>query len=294
MNREMKAVTSRSRTVTRAVLDDLSMIARNAAEKIIMPRFGRLADEDIRTKTSPSDLVTVADVLSEDYIAGQLECLLPGALLIGEECCCTQPARIDEAGRASLAVTIDPIDGTANYAAGLPVFGVMLAVLEYGVPVASVIHDPVTSSSAMALLGEGAWMEDRTGGITPVQAARPFARIEEITGKIAWRTLPVGDTEQADRHLRAMTGLWDLRCAAHEYRLVAGGNGHVLAYSRTCLWDHCPGWLLMHEAGAYGARLNGAPYHPDIAGQGLLYAPNPETWRMVHDALSLLPYHSVK
>lgn len=294
MDNEITTVTSRSRVVTRAVLDDLSTIARNAAEKIIMPRFGRLSNEDIRTKTSPSDLVTVADILSEDYITEELGRLLPQALLIGEERCCTQSACLDEAGQAPLAVTIDPIDGTANYAAGLPVFGVMLAVLEYGVPVASIIHDPVTASSAMALLGEGAWMEDRSGGITSLKVAKPFTHIEEVTGKIAWRTLPVDDAEQADRCLRAMTGLWDLRCAAHEYRMVAGGHGQVLAYSRTCLWDHCPGWLLMHEAGAYGARLNGAPYHPDRAGRGLLYAPNHETWRMVHEALSLLPYHLVK
>lgn len=282
-------VSARSRSVSRAVLEDLSAIARAAASDIIMPRFGCLAAEDIRTKSSPSDLVTVADVLSEDFIAAELGRLLPGALLIGEERCCTRPSLIDGAGQAPLAVTIDPIDGTANYAAGLPVFGVMLAVLEFGVPVASVIHDPVTGSSAMALQGEGAWMEDENGGVTPLRSARPFTRIEEVTGKIAWRTLPVSDADRADRHLRAMTGLWDLRCAAHEYRLVAGGHGQVLAYSRTCLWDHCPGWLLMHEAGACGARLNGAPYHPDIAGRGLLYAPDRRSWKMIHDALSVIP-----
>ncbi|WP_122048894.1 inositol monophosphatase [Asaia bogorensis] len=277
----------RTRTVTRAVLEDISVIARDAATRIIMPRFGRLSEADIRTKSSPSDLVTIADILSEEFIAGELARLLPEAVLIGEERCCTQPALIEQAGRAPLCVTIDPIDGTANYAAGLPVFGVMMAVLEHGVPVASVIHDPVTGSSALALMGEGAWTEDPCGAIHPMQAARPFSRIEDVTGKIAWRTLPMGDTERADQALRSMTGLWDLRCAAHEYRLVAGGHGHVLAYSRTCLWDHCPGWLLMHEAGAYGARLNDVPYHPAVPGRGLLYAPDRASWQMIRDALAL-------
>ncbi|NIE80092.1 inositol monophosphatase [Asaia sp. As-1742] len=277
----------RARTVTRAVLEDLSAIARDAATQIIMPRFGRLSGDDIRTKSSPSDLVTVADLLAEEFIAGQLKSLLPGAVLIGEERCASCPALVDEAGRSPLCVTIDPIDGTANYAAGLPVFGVMMAVLEHGVPVASVIHDPLTRSSALALQGEGAWSEDASGATRPMQAARPFSRIQDVTGKIAWRTLPMGDTERADKNLRAMTGLWDLRCAAHEYRMVAAGHGHVLAYSRTCLWDHCPGWLLMHEAGAYGARLNGASYHPSEPGRGLLYAPDEASWHLLRNALAL-------
>ncbi|GBQ86691.1 inositol monophosphatase family protein [Asaia krungthepensis] len=273
--------------IDRRLLEDLANIARDAATRIIMPRFGRLSEGEIRTKTSPSDLVTVADLLAEEFIANRIRRLLPDALLVGEERCSAHPHLIDEAGKAPLAVTIDPIDGTANYAAGLPVFGVMLAVLDRGIPVASVIHDPVTGSCALALRGEGAWLEDDTGSITPLRAASPFASIREVTGKIAWRTLPLGDTALADHNLRSMTGLWDLRCAAHEYRMVASGHGHVLAYSRTCLWDHCPGWLLMHEAGSYGARLNGAPYHAAVPGRGLLYAPDRNSWEMIHQALAL-------
>ncbi|WP_035446693.1 inositol monophosphatase family protein [Asaia prunellae] len=280
-------ITARPSVVTRALLEDLSLIAREVSSRIIMPRFGRLAKEDIHTKTSSSDLVTVADVLAEEYLSTQLRRLLPKAQLIGEERCSAHPSLVDQAAEAELAVTIDPIDGTANYAAGLPVFGVMMAVLEHGVPTASVIMDPVTQSVALALRHEGAWAEDETGQTTPLQVAAPFHRIEDITGKIAWRTLPLGDTILADHNLRAMTGLWDLRCAAQEYRLIASGHGHVLAYSRTCLWDHCPGWLLLHEAGGYGARLNGAPYHAAIPGRGLLYSPDKESWHIVHNALAL-------
>ncbi|RUT25474.1 inositol monophosphatase [Asaia sp. W19] len=278
---------SRPSVVTRRVLEDLSAIAREAAERIIMPRFCRLSESDIRTKTSPSDLVTVADVMAEEFIANAIRRLLPEALMIGEERCSAHPTLVDEAAHVPLSITIDPIDGTANYAAGLPVFGVMMAVLDYGIPVASVILDPITRSAALALKGEGAWTEDETGQVQPLHVATPFTRIEDITGKIAWRTLPLGDTALADHNLRSMTGLWDLRCAAHEYRMIAAGHGHVLAYSRTCLWDHCPGWLLLHEAGGYGARLNGRAYHAAIPGRGLLYAPDRQGWDMVHRALAL-------
>ncbi|GAB6855385.1 inositol monophosphatase family protein [Asaia astilbis] len=287
MKAEDIVMAERPSVVTRGLLDDLSAIVREAASTIIMPRFGRLAEGEIRTKSSATDLVTVADLLTEEYLSEKFKRLLPQALLIGEEQCCARPDLARQAAEAGLSITIDPIDGTANYAAGLPLFGVMVAVLEKGIPLASVIFDPVTQSSAMALKGEGAWMEDRTGCATPLRVAAPFQRIDQITGKIAWRTLPFSDTARADQTLRAMDGLWDFRCAAHEYRHVAAGHGHVLAYSRTCPWDHCPGWLLLHEAGGYGARFNGAAYHEAIPGRGLLYAPDKHSWHQVHEALTL-------
>ncbi|GBQ11596.1 inositol monophosphatase family protein [Swaminathania salitolerans] len=271
----------------RALLSDLTDIAREAASRIIMPRFGCLSATDIRTKSSPSDLVTIADVLAERYITERLALLLPGVLVIGEERCSTEPHLPGLAAQAPCAVTIDPIDGTANFAAGLPLFGVMIAVLSHGKPVASVILDPVAGTAALAARGEGAWMEDATGGIHALRVAAPVDRLDAAAGKISWRSLPWCDQAQANRTMRSMTGLCDLRCAAHEYRLMAGGHAHVLAYGRTCLWDHCPGWLLIREAGGFGARLNGVPFHPGLPGTGLLYASDERAWQRFHKALSL-------
>ncbi|KAG1434154.1 hypothetical protein G6F57_021716 [Rhizopus arrhizus] len=74
---------------------------------------------------------------------------------------------------ADLAFLIDPIDGTRNYVAGLPLFGMMIAACHRGDVIAGVIYDPVNRDSALAVRGEGAWMEYENGRQAPL--AQPVA-----------------------------------------------------------------------------------------------------------------------
>ncbi len=72
---------------------------------------------------------------------------------------------------ADLAFVVDPVDGTANFAAGLPLFGVMAAVIVRGEMVAAAIHDPICDDTALALRGEGAWTEAPDGRRTDLRVA---------------------------------------------------------------------------------------------------------------------------
>ena len=112
----------------------------------------------MRTKSGPLDLVTEADEAAEAVIAAGLRQLFPGALVIGEEATAADPSLLGGLADAALAFVVDPIDGTANYAAGLPLFGVMVGVIARGEVVGSVIHDPVLDDLPLALRGEGAWV----------------------------------------------------------------------------------------------------------------------------------------
>ncbi|AOX17568.1 inositol monophosphatase family protein [Kozakia baliensis] len=273
-------------SVTRNELDRVVAIARDAARHIIMPRFRNLSDGDVRNKGNVLDLVTIADEMAERHIVAQLRDVWPDALMVGEESCALEPELRLALPSARLAITIDPIDGTANYAAGLPLFGVMIAVASYGVPLASVILDPISMDAALALRGQGAWT-DRDGKVLRrLHMAAPTG-LHQMTGKAAWRNLPTRNREKADTTFREMASLWDFRCAAHEYLLTAEGAGHFLLYTRSLPWDHLPGWLLLHEAGGYGARLDGLPYDLKRPNQGLLYAPDQRTWNLIHQALAL-------
>lgn len=272
--------------VTRAELARIVSIAREAAREVVMPHFRRLGPGDVQSKASALDLVTIADERAEQHITARLLEMWPDALMVGEEACARRADLRKALTDAPLAITIDPIDGTANYAAGVPLFGVMIAVASYGVPLASVILDPLSMEAGVALRGEGAWI-DRAGEKLRDLRMAAAAPLSALTGKAAWRNLPTRDTQQADRTLRSVAALWDFRCAAHEYLLTAEGRGHFLLYTRSLPWDHLPGWLMLHEAGAYGARFDGQPYDPGQPGQGLLYAPDRATWSLLHEALAL-------
>ena len=261
----------------------LDRILRDVARREIMPRFRRLAPSAVRAKSGPLDLVTEADEAAERAIASALATSFPDALVVGEEAAAADPAVLEALGGAARAIVVDPIDGTANYAAGLPLFGTMAALIENGVTVAAVIHDPVCGDSVMAVAGQGAWI-DAPGRDRQRISVVSGAAVSAMSGKAAARHFGAASGPLAVALLTTL-GTWDHRCAAHEYRMAASGHCHFLLYSTTMPWDHVPGELIFREAGGFAARLDGAPYRAVDRTGGLLCAPDRASWRALRAAL---------
>lgn len=263
---------------------DLAQILRDAARTEIMPRFRRLEAEAVRSKTGPLDLVTDADEAAERMIEAGLHRRFPGCAIVGEEAASADPAITDRLAGADLAFIVDPVDGTANYAAGLPLFGTMAAATVRGEIVAGVIYDPMGDDTALALRGEGAWIDAADGTRLDLRVADPCP-VRQMSGSAGWRNLPDGVRMTVLNNLPRVAASWDFRCAAHSYRLLAGGHCHYMLFTRLLPWDHAPGWLLHQEAGGYSARLDGTPYRATDSSGGLLCTPDRESWDALKDAL---------
>ncbi|MNQ17082.1 Inositol-1-monophosphatase [compost metagenome] len=268
-------------------LEDTRKLAAVLAETAlaeVMPRFRNLPEGSVRGKSSPRDLVTDADEAAERMIGARLAKLHPGAVLIGEEASARNPALLNMLVDADLAFLIDPIDGTRNYVAGLPLFGMMIAACHRGDVIAGVIYDPVNRDSALAVRGEGAWMEYDNGRRVPLTVAAP-APLEDMDGLISTGALPEPLRTTVNSHLSRLASTASLRCAAHEYRMLAAGHCHIALYNQLTAWDHAAGWLLHREAGGYAARFDGSPYKPTHRTGGLLYAPDAGSWHAARKAL---------
>lgn len=262
----------------------LSEILIEAARTEIMPRFRNLKDGDIREKLSATDLVTEADEQAERFICARLARAFPQAVLIGEEGVSADPDLLGKLAGAELAIVIDPVDGTLNYASGLTLFASMAAVIVRGEIVAAVIHDPVVNDCAMALRGEGAWLERPDGRRDDLKVAKALP-LSEMTGMVSYKYFaePLRSTLPA-RFPRA-SEVAALRCCGQEYRLAAAGHCHFLAYGKLMPWDHAPGSLLHREAGGYSGLINGSPYQPALHATGLLCAPDHDSWLELRAAL---------
>ena len=269
-----------STTQAETVADLLERVAQ--AE--ILPRFRRLEAGDIRTKTGPLDLVTEADEAAERVITAELLRLFPGCVVVGEEACEADPGLLDHLPDARLAFVVDPIDGTANYASGLPLFGSMIAAISHGETIAGIIHDPIGHDTALAVRGEGAWMRATDGTRRDLRAAAPAA-VADMAGAASWRYLPPGQREQVCANLVRVAASHSFRCAAHEYRLLADGHLDYLRYGRMKPWDNAPGVLLHSEAGGYAARFDGTAYSPLLIQGGLICAPDRESWQALRAGL---------
>ncbi|MCC7426017.1 MAG: inositol monophosphatase [Alphaproteobacteria bacterium] len=270
--------------VSRAEAHAIAAMLGEVAVAELKPRFRRLAAGQVRTKTGPHDFVTDADEAAERALVGGFSRLLPGVPVIGEEAASADPGLLARIAGAERVLVVDPLDGTANFAAGLPLYCVMAALVERGAVVAAWIHDPVRADTAIALKGEGAWLADSHGHERPLRVAAPVAP-SLMVAATSVRFLPP--------RLRALVGsragrignLVNLRCAGHEYRLLAEGHAHAVMYWRLLPWDHAPGSLIAAEAGACVRRFNGEAYDPTVHGGGLLVAPDAASWQALRDAL---------
>ena len=258
-------------------IDWLAELLADAARTEIMPRFRRLGEGDVRQKTSAADLVTEADVNAERLITARLRERYPDAMVVGEEACSDNPALLAGLGDAALAFVIDPVDGTFNFASGLPLFGVMLAVVVNGETVAGIIHDPVGKDWLIGAKGAGSHIRHAHGALEKVHVAAA-APLSQMTGAVSWQFLEEPDRSKLARNQTKALSQFAYRCAAHEYRLLASGHAHFVLYNKLMPWDHLAGALIHQEAGGYAARVDGSAYLPSHLDGGLLVAPNKQSW----------------
>lgn len=261
-------------------LEALAAILREAAQTEILPRWRHLSPEMVRQKTSPADLVTEADEASERLIRARVADLAPGATFIGEEAVSADPKLLDQLAGAELAVVVDPVDGTGNFAAGLPLFAVMAAVVSRGEPVGGIIYDPFADDFVMAERGGGAYLRTPNGQATRLHVAPPVA-LGEMIGAASLSFLPRPTRARVYSNLAKLRTSSAYRCAGQEYRIFASGHLHFLFHSKLMPWDHLAGTLIAAEAGARVARLDGAPYWPGPTDGGMLLAPDLESWELL-------------
>lgn len=253
---------------------------REVAAAVVLPRFQRLTDAEIFEK-GPGDLVTVADREAEVLLARGLQDLVPGSIVVGEEAVAADPEILGRTGAAGAVWVIDPVDGTANFAAGRTPFAVMVALLRDGRPVASCILDPVTGIAYSAERGAGAFAGGERVRVPDV--IRPVA---QLRGPASVKYLPPEVKLTLSTHRAAVGELLPGRnCAGYEYPAIVRDEQQFALFWRTLPWDHAPGVLFVEEAGGVGWHLDATPYEPSAVRPGLLIAQNPDEWHAVRAAL---------
>lgn len=273
--------------VSKAQQSHILNIVRRAAKAEIMPRFRALSVADIATKTGPDDLVTAADTAAEAMITRALLLAFPHALVVGEEAASADPALLDKIADAPLAFIIDPVDGTWNFAHGLAVFGVILAVTQFGRPAFGLIYDPVLDDWVIADDQGSARLE------TPIGVARPLKvsmgkPIEALSGHVPLHHFKGDKLHKVASVLPSFRRTEALRCSAHEYRLMAQGHSDFVLTQSLHPWDHAAGALICARAGAHVEMLDGGPYTAARHSGYLLTAPDRTTWNRLHKVFSFL------
>ncbi|MHA6325528.1 inositol monophosphatase family protein [Roseivivax sp. CAU 1753] len=274
-------------TLTRAQKRQVLNLVRRAARAEILPRFRSLSPSEVSTKSGPQDLVTDADRAAEAMIARGLQQMFPHALIVGEEAVSDNPKIADGLPDAEMAITIDPVDGTWNYANGIATFGVIVAVARYGVPVFGLHYDPVMDDCIWADAGGSAEFVKGRRAPRPVRVKGGGA-IADLAGFVGLSLLPRDKQDAMAATFPKLQRAMQIRCACHEYRVFAQGGVDFVLATQLTPWDHTAATLISSAAGGHVAMLDGSEYRAGMRDGHLLAASDKATWERLRDLWAFL------
>ncbi len=237
---------------------DVALDAARASAVELRRRFGHRQNE-VRSKSTPTDLVSEADVAAESAIRRVLTERRPGDAILGEE--------EGETGEGALRWVIDPLDGTINFLFGVPQFAVSVACEDGDGALVGVVLDPLreecfsATRSGSAECNSSAIAASARAELSTALVATGFAYAADVRARqaaVLSRVLPrVRDIRRAGA--AALDLAW---CACARYD----------AYYERGLkpWDHAAGGLIAARAGLELRTLKGVAEDPE----GLLAAPD--------------------
>ena len=200
------------------------------------------------TEKTPGEFVTVADHEAEAMLTEGLSALLPGCRVVGEEACAADPAVLDRLDEG-LVWVVDPLDGTAHFAAGREPFGTMVSLAADGETLGGWIYNPMHRLMYTGALGQGAFVTDASGTSSRLETTDP-------TGTpIAGLGTQFMTSELREATLARARGSFEIhpipRCAAEHYPRLCRSENHIALFQRTLPWDHAAGALIRRSGGAH-------------------------------------------
>jgi myo-inositol-1(or 4)-monophosphatase len=228
--------------------------AARAGGRVLMEWFGRAK---IREK-GPKDLVTEADTASQRVVRDILLNAFPDHEFVGEEDDPSSDAASPQSRNPSaLRWIVDPLDGTANYAHGLPGFAVSVGLVRGTEFLAGAVFDPWLDECYVATRGYGAWLN---GNRLQVSGCEQLASAMVAVSLPANVERMAPDISRLENMLVVCQSLRRLGSAALNLCYLAAGRMDAY-WSTTCkTWDLAAGVLVVSEAGGVVTNVSGGPF----------------------------------
>ncbi len=211
-------------------------------------------DQGIQTKTNDMDLVTRADLESEALLKAAISEKFPEDAILAEE-----SGRSEGVGTAAdFLWALDPVDGTINYAHGLPLYSVSIGILWKNQPAAGLVSLPALGNRYRAIRGQGATRDEQTIRVSDTSEISqallvtgfPYNRHQMLP------TLLAG----VETALKSVRGIRRTGSAAIDLCWLAEGRFDCYYEFNLNPWDTCAGTVILEEAGGAISQFRGEAY----------------------------------
>ena len=237
------------RLVAETLAGEAAAFVRRRRSEVFGPDAALEGNAAVRTKTTPTDPVTIVDTETERLLRDRLAQLRSGDPVLGEEI----GGPVDPADHAEGSVTwvLDPIDGTVNFVYGIPAYSVSVAAQIDGVSVAGAVADVIGERVYSAAVGLGAHVSDEQG-IQPLRCSA----VDDLSMALVGTGFAYSArrrTVQAALVAKILPVVRDVRrigSAAMDLCMVAAGRLDAYYEHGLHVWDSAAGALIAAEAGA--------------------------------------------
>jgi myo-inositol-1(or 4)-monophosphatase len=227
---------------------ELQSIIIRAGMEELLPRFQQVGHH----VKDDGSILTEADLAMQRRLCKELAQRWPDFQFLSEEMPKDrQESLLRDSDRPLWC--LDPLDGTSNFAAGLPCYAVSLALLMGGEPVIGVIYDPMHDECFRAEKDKGAWLNEHRLAVHATRhsldLAVALADLKRLPVSLARRLVenpPYGSQR-------------NFGSSALEWAWIAAGRGHVYLHGGQKLWDFAAGSLILSEAGGHSCTLEREP-----------------------------------
>lgn len=222
----------------------------------------------MKSKSTPTDPVTIVDTETERLLRDRLAELRPGDPIVGEE---EGGSAVGHRGRPTWV--LDPIDGTVNFVYGIEAYAVSVGVQVDGRSVAGAVANVPTGEVFSAALGEGAHL--RRDGVSMALRCNDVSDVSMALVGTGFGYSPEQRRQQAEVLARLLPGVRDVRrvgSCALDLCMVAAGRLDAYYELGVNVWDWAAGALVAEEA---GARMLLPPLEGEAEGSGLIVAAAP-------------------
>jgi myo-inositol-1(or 4)-monophosphatase len=226
-------------------LETLENIIRQVANEEILPRFNKIS----YSIKADGSLLTEADLAADQRIQQSLLENYPDIAFLSEEMEYQQQEELLQT--ADQLWCLDPLDGTSNFAAGLPFFATSLAFIKNKEVIIAITYDPLRNEMFSAIKGQGAFLNGERLVCKPsgfsLSKAVAIVDLKRLNPALAQRLMSEAPYK-SQRNLGA--------CVL-EWAWMAANRGHAYLHGGMKLWDLAAGTLLLSEAGGYASTLEG-------------------------------------
>ena len=227
----------------------IQSVIRQIAQQELLPRFTRIK----HSHKADGSIVTEADIAAQTSICKALTDAFPASVVLGEEMTAEEQAMLLASDQPVWC--IDPLDGTSNFAAGIPYFAISLALIEHGEVTLGIVYDPMRDECFTAQKSKGQEIKvDLNGDILintqddiSLKNATAIVDFKRLTNELASRIV----TE------RPFASQRNFGASALDWCWLATGRGHVYLHGNQNLWDYAAGEMIFRASGGYASTLQG-------------------------------------